>query len=480
MKKKVLVIILIAILLVSCSGLTACEKSSKGLLLISHDGKTYTVEGMGSCEDTNVIIPSRYKGKPVTGITSLRSENITSVTIPSSVRSIYWTAFHDCINLTTVNFEKGSQLIMIDIWTFKDCIKLKSITIPASVTSIGNNAFNGCISLTNVYFEEGSQLTSLGDRVFANTAIKSIIIPDTVTKAGVYIFADCEKLESITAPAIFSVFGAGANTYVVTGQTIPKEKFSNLGNVDTIVISSSVTSIGEEAFCNNDIKSVIFAADSKLESIGKSAFAFCDNLTSIEIPASVTSIGEDAFNDCDNLTSVTFANGSKVKSIGDNAFSGCDNLTSVTLEKCGMLETVGNYLFGSCKNLTSITIPSSVKEIGQGAFAYCSNLEKVIFEKDSQLTNIGYFAFGYCDSIIEITIPSGVTSVAQRLFYSCNLERITIPVTVTSIGEEAFFGCEISQVYYEGTKEQWKDLIGDNHEGLLRYNPMIYYEYKMN
>ena len=40
--------------------------------------------------------------------------------------------------------------------------------------------------------------------------------------------------------------------------------------------------------------------------IGGNAFAYCDSLTSVEIPDSVTPIGEGAFKYCDSLTGITF------------------------------------------------------------------------------------------------------------------------------------------------------------------------------
>ena len=68
-----------------------------------------------------------------------------------------------------------------------------------------------------------------------------------------------------------------------------------------------MTSIGSRAFARCwRVASVTFGENSKLTSIGESAFLLCV-FTSIEIPASVTSIGKGAIGDAD-LTSVTFAN----------------------------------------------------------------------------------------------------------------------------------------------------------------------------
>ncbi|MBO7281494.1 MAG: leucine-rich repeat domain-containing protein, partial [Bacteroidaceae bacterium] len=56
-------------------------------------------------------------------------------------------------------------------------------------------------------------------------------------------------------------------------------------------------------------------------SIGESAFYYCYDLTSIEIPSSVTSIGEWAFYSCYGLSSIEIP--SCVISIGDYAFYNC-------------------------------------------------------------------------------------------------------------------------------------------------------------
>lgn len=55
--------------------------------------------------------------------------------------------------MTSVTFEEGSQLASISDAVFVGCDALKSIVIPKSVTSIGPMAFNWCFGLTDVYYE---------------------------------------------------------------------------------------------------------------------------------------------------------------------------------------------------------------------------------------------------------------------------------------------------------------------------------------
>ena len=63
---------------------------------LSDDGTAYTVVGVGSTGDTNIVIPATYNGLPVTSIGSgafSGCRSLTSVTIPDSVTSIGEYAF---------------------------------------------------------------------------------------------------------------------------------------------------------------------------------------------------------------------------------------------------------------------------------------------------------------------------------------------------------------------------------------------------
>ena len=101
----------------------------------------------------------------------------------------------------------------------------------------------------------------------------------------------------------------------------------------------------------------------------------------IEIPSeidgvAVTSIGKSAFFYCESLTSVTIPD--SVTSIGSYAFSGCEALTSITIPDS--VTTIGWSTFHSCKSLTSVTIPNSVTIISNNAFAGCEALTSVTIE----------------------------------------------------------------------------------------------------
>ena len=170
-------------------------------------------------------------------------------------------------------------------------------------------------------------------------------------------------------------------------------------------------------------------------SIGRSAFFYCPNLMSVNIPNTVISIGDDAFNKCSGLTSVDIP--SSVVSIGDGTFADCQSLTKIGIPNS--VTSIGRSAFAGCRSLTKIDIPNSVTSISDGMFSACGFTSVDI---PNSVTSIGENAFSGCYSLISINIPNSVTSIGLGAFTACeNLASIVIPNSVTSIGEAAFSGC---------------------------------------
>ena len=61
----------------------------------------------------------------------------------------------------------------------------------------------------------------------------------------------------------------------------------------------------------------------------KKTFYRCSNLNSVIISDSITSIGEYVFFECDKLTSVIISN--SVKTFGKSVFAKCPNLKTITI-----------------------------------------------------------------------------------------------------------------------------------------------------
>lgn len=112
---------------------------------------SYSLTGIGTCTDTDIIIPSEYEDLPVTSIEEdafYNCSSLTSITIPDSVTNIGEYAFYNCLSLMTVTI--GNSVKDIANYAFCNCGSLTNITIPDSVTSIGGSAFFGCQKLIEI------------------------------------------------------------------------------------------------------------------------------------------------------------------------------------------------------------------------------------------------------------------------------------------------------------------------------------------
>lgn len=126
--------------------------------------------------ETIVAIPETYQEQPVTAIGDLAfcEHGLTSVTIPSSVKTIGNFAFNSCASLSEVTM---SEVLSIGDFAFKGTV-LTSLVLPDSLTTIGDFAFEGCTGLSTVVIP--SSVKKIGNFAFAGSGLTSVVIPETV------------------------------------------------------------------------------------------------------------------------------------------------------------------------------------------------------------------------------------------------------------------------------------------------------------
>ena len=211
-------------------------------------------------------------------------------------------------------------------------------------------------------------------------------------------------------------------TYAVTG-----------GNITFDTSTGTITDCDEsvtEVVIPNTIEGVFVTG------IGYGAFAYCYNLRSVKIPASVATIGDNAFSSCTNLESIEIP--TNVTSIGYDAFFSCGSLKSVEIP--ASVTTIKGGAFSNCYSLNSVEIPASVTSIEDYVFSSCGSLKNV--KIPISVTTIGDNAFSYCTNLESIEIPTSVTSMGNSTFADCySLSSIEISANVTSIGDNAFSSC---------------------------------------
>lgn len=391
--------------------------------------------------------------------------SLTKVTLSDGVVKIENRAFKNCSNLKEVILP--DNLETIEFSAFENCVSLTDLYIPKTITSVGyydgylsstSYPFTGCDSLSNLSFAKG--ITEIPSRLFANTGLKKVRIPNTVTKIGEMSFASCIKLEEVVIPESVT--------------SIETSAFSGCKMLNNATLPISLKSIGSYAFRNCISLRELFIPKT-LSDVGNydgytslTAYPFtgCSNLkvinfekgiteipsgilanTEIEeivIPNTVTMIGDDAFKSCQKLKKVIMAD--DVISIGTRAFAYCENLEDINLSK--KLRSLGAYAFRDCSSLKKINVPKTLSDIGYydgylSTTAYpltgCDNLEEFICDEGT--TNIPNNMFG--NSGIKIAkIPNGILTVGSGAFKNCNkLERIEIGKDVTEIGNSCFENC---------------------------------------
>lgn len=141
---------------------------------------------------------------------------LINVQIPNSVTSIGGFAFAECASLTEVTIPGSVQ----DMWSgiFYKCSNLTKATFNYGVTMLAGNTFADCTSLVTVNLPEGLKgLYGIGN-FNGCTSLNSIVIPSSVTFAGLSTFANCSNLMKVLflgdAPT------AASSIFVFTNATV--------------------------------------------------------------------------------------------------------------------------------------------------------------------------------------------------------------------------------------------------------------------
>lgn len=163
--------------------------------------------------------------------------------------------------------------------TFKDS-PLSSITLPKNLTYIDDNAFNGCGGLRDISIPSG--VTSIGDGAFEGCGLQHICLHDGLKSIGNYAFAN-SALTNITIPNSVEYIGEGC--------------FASCGLEEAVILSDQIIEIPNEAFADCNSLNII-KLPANLERIGERAFIGTWRLGTKEgltIPSKVREIGAEAF-----------------------------------------------------------------------------------------------------------------------------------------------------------------------------------------
>lgn len=357
---------------------------------------------------------------------------------------------------------------------------------PSSVTKIAANAFNNYIGQTSSSFKSHlleevvlhSNITGIGERAFykstklTKVTFKSSALPGSC-KIGKEAFSDCYALATVD--------------FQEKGALNAREKETEDGTVTeyiyTFTESCGIVEIGERAFYSCAIGSIVLP--STLTTLGKEAFRNNKSLASLDLGHINSELVFDdyVFQDCTKLVNVPIsANVGLIPLKG--VFKGCGVKTFTVAEENpyyemgedGVLynrgqtkimyypagregkyiipstvDTISSGVFMDVPNLEEITIPTSVTLIDSSAFQNCANLSKVTFDVPTEGKGgnliIGDNAFNGCMQLKTIELPARTVSIGNQCFYRSGLTSISLNEGLESIGREEINGNTISATY---------------------------------
>lgn len=393
-------------------------KNSTGLEYIHDVTLSYClVKGIGSCNDTELVIPAEYNGLPVVGIAK--------------------NAFHCCKSIKKIVLCEGLRMICPN--AFSACTALTDVYLPNSLVSIGYMAFCGCSSL------------------------KSVQIPKSVDMIGGYALANCIRLTSLSYSGTRADWHNICTEYSFDDNTGSYTLYCKDGSLQKLSLRCILL---EKLYANAHPETVTHKNRPKSKGL---EYTFSEDNGSVYI----TGIG--CCTDAEIYIPDT-VDGKPVKRIEKKAFKGCNGITSVSIPFG--VEVICSSAFCDCKSLTYINIPDSVQIIENAAFLRCEALIKITV--GNSVDRIAPHTFMGCTSLSEVNLPDSIESIGMSAFDGCtSLCELAVPCNVSYIGMNAFSKAgDPIQLKYPKSRDEW--LIGINAEDDLLSQTIFTDQYQYN
>ena len=390
------------------------------------------------------------------------NSSIISFTIPNTVTTIQDSAFENCNNLSSIVIPNNVNNIGSNAFTGT---QLTSITI-SSTTVISSNSFSNMVANNHVVVNlTGITVNELEAWKNINIGKFSVINPNYTI---VFAIAGSNNmtLSEDSIEYIFTPLFAGSNevelgdgtnlcitnTSGVTSITIPSilpggytvtkianNAFTDLTDIISIVIPSTITLIGDNAFKNTSITA--FDLNNTV-SIGIDAF-YGTPLTSITIPDTITYISENAFSNTSNLVTISVP----------KDMPSYDNIPFATAANTLVTVTI-RYLDNPIELDTWKTTHSSIFTTGSsGTVAFLAGIGGFMTETIGTIIYVFSFTSSSTDTETNVMIGDGTTNVGNGTITPNAFPTTYTPPTsftggfnVTEIGSNAFQGITITDI----------------------------------
>ena len=391
-----------------------------------------------------VVFPETLE---VFGKSSFCNSYVTAAGIPKNVRTFGKDMFRGS-RLESVVFAADLKAEKLEDSMFSSCWNLKEVKIPENISELGEEVF-AYSSLKKVEFADGSRVSKIGYSAFVGCQIEELHVPDNVTAIGTSAFYFCPNLRVLE-------FGPNSKC-----QTIGDDAFAECQQLEKLELPAKMTGIGKRSFWNSGLKEIRIGKGIQIIEAG--AFSNCKKLDTLIVdeknPVYTTANGV-LFNK--EKTELLIYPAAKTGSyqvpdgvikIQDNAFAGVSRMERITFNSD--LREIGESAFAECSSLETPILPSGLVTIGGYAFQYCTAFEQEL-KIPNTVVNIGYFAFFMDYNLKKIVIESDsrLSRISYGTFGYCGIEDFTVPESISSMGQEVFTGCtNLIAVTFEGDSQ---------------------------
>lgn len=281
--KKILVLVVLSLFVLSTATLTACNKTWENNIeyQVEENGEITIVGYTDSTLIHEITIPDEIEGKPVTKIGAqgvVNAENLYTIYIGKNVKEI-------------------------DTWAFTNLVGL-------GADEYGKNGKGFVVDEENPYFR----------------SVDGVLFNKDMTELIYYPIRKGANIDNKMNVESFATYNIPEGVKSIRGKA-----FYHCWYLREVTLPSTLENIGEMAFFKcSELASMVLPEG--LKTIGKDAFSYCSRttdgdikgFTSINIPESVESIGDFAFYNCRAMETITIygKTAEKVEELQDNGTFG--------------------------------------------------------------------------------------------------------------------------------------------------------------
>lgn len=290
MKKLIALFLCVVTVLTFCACLAGCASKPQGGETTDNEQNDKKNEGTSNDDNASATMLQ------IDGLLYKLDDTGKSYSVGGAV-------FDGVYEFTVKDEIEGLPVTAIAAEAFKE-VKAEEkyeIVLGKNIKTIGKYAFHKS-NVKEVEFNEG--LETIEEHAFDESKITKAILPDSLTSLQPFAFYYCSRL-----------------TTVVIGENLTELKthvFSKCSSLGKLTIGKNVKEITLAVQECSSLKTIDFAPDGVLETIGICAFYAC-GLEEVNVPDTVTTIDNQAFAKCTDLKKVTL--GIKVNFIGEGAFA---------------------------------------------------------------------------------------------------------------------------------------------------------------